>query len=198
MNKGVWQYCIILSVLLCTAVIGCKKSDEQPDVNDNNKGESSEYYFRCKIDGVLTEFTSIDSAIFTVNTSNNTRSFLLGVMKSLTTPDHMGVFINNFSGVDLVQGQKYVTEFNPATGVTRMQAAITYTVIGEGNFSSAIQPGKNGSDGIESAEIILSEITDSYVKGTFKGSLLVNEASSDDIKYQVTEGEFKLPRGKDR
>ena len=171
-------------------IAGCKKSPLDIITPD------SEYYIRCKVDGSEKKWKIPDSAyFFTTPVSaaniNEIKQFACSGVDDLNTMNGLSININDFTGSNIVAGKTYKTVVTG--GITSTQAMITWNnLTGDAYVSvlSMIGPVK------ESAEITLTEITDKYVKGAFKGKLLVDEVNSATVKYNLTNGEFYLPRSR--
>lgn len=180
-----------LYLVFIALILSCDK--ENSEIITPN----SEYYFRCKIDGELNEFVVAgNSCNFTTDYNSGLRTFAAG--GAVAGKHSMSVIINNFTGASIEANKIYKTVYTAGTGITSIQSFISYSIglSGEG-YNSTLTPGEFVSPAPESAEIVLTEITDKYVKGTFKGNLLVDETESNDIKYRITEGVFYLPRSAD-
>lgn len=164
---------------------GCKKSPLDRMIPETG------YYLRCKIDGTKKEFNLTDSAYLPATSQNGIYSFGVGGVDNISTMNHLSVIINDGTGKPIATDKTYTT-IAPGD-ITEVQAVIIYSNLTGDYYASAFLPDKPS---YESAEITLSEITDKYVKGTFKGKLLVDEFASPAVKYNITEGEFYLPRSK--
>lgn len=175
---------ILSAAFLCLSA-GCEKNAIDGTVPE------TEYYLRCKIDGTKKDFKVTDSAYLPETSWNGIYSFGIGGIDNISTMNQLSVIINDGTGKPITAGKTYTT-IAPAD-VTQVQAVIIYSNLNGEYYTSAFFPDKPS---YESAEITLSEITDKYVKGTFKGKLLEDESSSSAVKYNITEGEFYLPRSK--
>lgn len=172
-------------------LFSCKKENDDTILPDDK------YYFRCKIDGVLENYpVAMNACGFYADYTLGTKGF--GASGSIPGKSALTVVITDFTGNTIKSDSIYKANYIAGTGVTKLQAFISFTdgITGVG-YNSTITPGEFVSPAPESAEIILTEITSAYVKGKFKGNLLVDETMSNDIKYRITDGEFYLPRSAD-
>jgi hypothetical protein len=176
---------LILSVVFLCFSTGCKKNSVDRMIPE------TEYYLHCKIDGVKKEFKVTDSAYLPATSLNGIYSLGIGGVDNISTMNQLSVIINDGTGKPITTGKTYTT-IAPGD-ITQVQVVIFYSNLGGEYYTSAFLP---DNPSYESAEITLSEITDKYVKGTFKGKLLVDASASPAVKYNITEGEFYLPRSK--
>jgi hypothetical protein len=175
-------YCIATG-FACLSISSCKKSlsDIAP---------STEYYLHCKVNGISKEFSLPDSAYF-LPLPGGIYSFAGGAVDDLSSMNQLSIIINDFSGSPIEKGKTYKTVING--GITSTQAYLVWSNPGGEAYISVMSmlgPVK------ESAEITLTEITDKYVKGKFKGKLMADEVNSPVVKYTITDGEFYMPLGK--
>lgn len=171
--------------LLALFISGCKKALTDIQVPE------SEYYFRCKIDGVEKKFKIPDSAYLPESKWNGIYSFAAGGVDDLSTLNQMSLCINDGTNNPIVEGKTYKTVITG--GITQVQSWITYANLTGDYYYSALT---QANPPFESAEIVLTEIADTYVKGKFKGKLLVDENVSATVKFTIADGEFYLPRSK--
>lgn len=177
---------------------GCSSDD---DIDDPN---TSEYYFRFKVDGVQIDYE------YTPDSQIN----LTGIYDK---DENTGIYAINIAGIKNIfeSGTNTLTIF--VSDTLGISTGVTYSNIpgervdfpdfafllgyqsSEGNSYIASGAGIYPLHGLyDPAYVEFSEIADTYISGTFSGTLLWYDSSGGTNELVdsvvVSEGEFKVPR----
>lgn len=187
-----------IAVLYCLFLVhACKKSNADNSGNNQN----SEYYLRFKANGVKKEYTSQPAAIFTKVTSDGVYGGLFDAYKDYTAGVQDVVSIIIFSSNPVVANISY---HDPLKTIKTDQTAVpqillTYTDEHKNTFQSMGPIGDENGNTIfagvvADAQVTITELTSTYIKGTFSGSTYLSTDISLQQKQAITEGEFYLKR----
>lgn len=172
---------LVLFLFLSAIALSCKK-------NLGLLAPATEYYIKCKVDGKEKHFKIPDSALVNWQPVTGIYSFAAGAVDDLASMTNISIIVNDATGQKIVTSKTYNTVITG--GITQTQAFISWSNLTGESYTSPLSllgPVK------ESAEIVLDEITDKYVKGRFKGKLLPDEVNSAVVKHVLTDGTFYLP-----
>ncbi len=168
-----------LAILLLSATLftACKKS--------SSGSSSTTYFVKFKLDGVQKEYKGIPN-FTTVTLPSSPVIYSLAVQASLATSvalkDHIAINANDIATI--ATGKTYK---NQDAGGTIQAVLMYYDNAGNAYSSVMVNP-----ESINDAVITFSEVTSTYVSGTFTGK--VAAVSGGTTTYTITEGSFKVPK----
>jgi hypothetical protein len=195
MNRYILGLILLVIILL---PVGCSKDDDS--FNDN---EDSEYQFQFKVDGTEQKYIFGDNqvnltgsygyngniGVYSINIAGSRNIFesgknTLSIFVSDTREFSKGVTLSNIPG----EGDDY-PDFSFSMGYFN----------NEGNLYIAGGAGDNPMFGLyKPAFVKFSEISETYISGTFSGTLLWYDSSSGSNvlldSVVITEGKFNVPR----
>ncbi len=145
--------------------------------SDSTSTQASEYYFECKIDGVLKTFNNRLTSLRYLNSENKEIDFGGFSENSINVVPSFNIQLGSFlSGVVIIP-KTYTEPANniPGNGVLASYANGTTFL-----YSTVNSDPKNFT-------VIISELNNTFVKGTFSG---IMKDSQTGILVTVTEGRF--------
>ncbi len=164
---------IILLFTIVFLFINCSSGGS----SETTANTTSEYYFECKIDGVLKIFNSRLTSVRYLNSENKEIYFGGFSENSINVVPSFNIQIGSFlSGVVVIP--KTYTE--PANGVPGNGVLASYANGTTFLYSSVNSEPRNFT-------VIISELNNTFVKGTFSG---IMKNSSTGLVVTVTEGKF--------
>lgn len=189
---------IAAAVFLVLAVVpGCKKSGGSG--GGNGAGSNGSYYMKFKLNGVPVEYDSQPFAGFSYSKPDSLYTCVIAAYKDINAGLKNAVTITLFSNTAIAAGS-----YNDPTKATRAgngeivarNTIFYYDSTATGFLTMGMFVDKNGNIGlpgvVANAELTISEITSSYIKGTFSGT--VYKSSTLTQTYSISDGEFYLKR----
>ncbi|MES1223212.1 MAG: hypothetical protein ABUT20_47400 [Bacteroidota bacterium] len=167
-------YTVLFSLLLITFA-GCKKSAETAVAGDS--------YMRYKLNGTKKDY-NFCSATFLSAVNGIYSTGIAGANSNDPSNDFS---ITLFSKTPLSQGATFTAALVPATYFTQGQLAYVQSSKGYTSAGTVINPAAKVS-------VIITELSSTYVKGTFSGTLYSDADNYTTVVYTVTEGEFNAKR----
>jgi hypothetical protein len=185
----------ILLVILFT--MGCSKDDDTTE-------KESEYYFRYKVEASQQDYkfgNNQTNLIGSHGFDENTATFAINIagIQKISEPgkNTLSIFVSDTEG--FTTGIDYSNI--PGEGDEYPDFIFTMGYYdGEGNLYIAGGQGDNPiyADLYEPAFVKFSEITDTYISGTFSGVLIWYDSSQGTNEFidsvVISEGTFKVPR----
>ncbi|HET8736317.1 MAG TPA: hypothetical protein VFM69_06945 [Pricia sp.] len=194
------RYLCYLLLFIAFLFQGCSTDNGAPDP------KTSEYYFRFKVDGVEIEYeftpdsyinlTGIyekdeNKEIYAINIAG------FGNILEPGTTNYLSIFVSD--SLDISTGVTYSNIPGEGDDFPDLLFSMGY-VDSEGNSYGAAAFGDNPlySNLYEPAFVEFPEIADTYISGTFSGTLIWYDTSTGINEFVdsvvVSEGEFKVPR----
>jgi hypothetical protein len=173
-NHFLMLYAALLLFFVCSFG-GCKKSTPSAGLGDS--------YMRYKLNGTKKDYNGC-SAVF-LSAVNGI--YGVGIAGASSNDPSNDFSITLFAKTALSQGQTFTAGL--VTGTYYTQGGLAY-VEGSKSYSSAgtiINPAAKVS-------VIITELSSTYVKGTFSGTLYSDASNYTTVAYTVTEGEFNAKR----
>ncbi|MFT4155888.1 hypothetical protein [Parafilimonas sp.] len=149
---------------------------------DSSGSSSGDYYMKFKRDGTEIKMTYIPQAFFTDVSSIGLYNCSL---EAFTSDGKTTLILMIYDPSAIAAGKTYMQDYFPSVAI--VQAQMAYTDETATGYSS----GSTISDPDAACIITISELTDTYIKGTFSGKLLTSDYNG--IKYAITDGAFYLP-----
>ena len=169
----------IYFILVLFLALGCSKDDESPSGSSGPTAGGNDYGFEAMVDSVLVQIpiSSVQAAIYS-NASN--------------VPPSLEIFVDN--GID--ENFKLTQWFQTLPSIDEIQAgqvtdfSMAYAINGEfwaNNKSDLLQPGYQYPPNGPIGELVILEVTDAYISGTFS---FLGMNPLDQSTVQVSEGAF--------
>lgn len=176
-----------LFLLLSAAIFlfsSCKQDSSSGSSGDNNDELSAPYYFRCKVDGTLQNFTStytcslskIDIA------SAHYYTFLLQAAVNKTNAPYIQIQLTQ----ETLFGTIPVTHTSSSASLNCIYAPNV------SNLSGEAYSGGSTMGNPTTFQLIVTTLDNTTIKGTFAGTVSKGEGSAATNK-SITDGEFYMP-----
>ncbi len=162
---------VVISIFLLT---GCKK---------NSSGSGGKYYIRFDRNGSSIEMDLQPQSSFYDSLAAGLNT---GTMEAFTSDGKQAMLLFVYNNSPVAAGT-YTQNFVSANQ-SIPQAQMAYT----DETGTAYSSGSSILNASAAAIITISELTNTYVKGTFSGNLLTSDYSG--VQYKITNGEFYLQR----
>jgi hypothetical protein len=193
MNRSSFHHLLYLAAVLSIFFFNCKKSSSGP-----GNGSGSGYYMRCKLNGASVEYNSQAFAGISHLTSDNLYTCVMGAYKDVNAGAKNAFTITIFSANPIAAGVGYNDPLKAqgGSGNTIPQTTIFwYDATGAGYLTAGALSDNTGSTPISgvvaNAQLTITELTSTYLKGTFSGTAYRSDFASSEA---ITDGEFYLRR----
>ncbi len=175
---------LLTFVLLLGLMASCKKDKpEKPDGGNPPPPPPANYYVKMKMDGTSLSYTGTVKAIRGIEEDGTTHTLQIQGIKGNGSTDEIDLVV--LSVEDATTGD--YTEGNYETYAIFGVYAPQNRADDLGIYYAGITPNNAAP-----FKIKISEMTNTYVKGTFSGTFYDNEGEGTNKKV-FTEGEFKAP-----
>ena len=187
--------CFLSIIAIGLFLSSCKKES----VSNNNADDHN--YISFKSDGVEKEYASNSFATFSPADTSGIYMGFMGAYQNTVGSDQPQISLLLMSEAEYTAGQVFQDPLKTVThgGVKEPQVIITYLEFVDPNgfqslglFSELVgQPGYLEHT-VADAKATITEITASYVKGTFSATVFKSDDPS--LKRVITDGKFYLKR----
>jgi len=184
---------ILTALLMVLTLPSCKKS------SSSGPSSGSGYYMKFKLNGVQVEYDSQPIAALSYSSQDSIYTCVIAAYKDVNAGLENAIAITVLSNSAIVAGAKYddPAKAREVNGEVAPQNTTFYydstanAWLTMGNLVDA--NGNVSLPGIvANAQLTITELTSSYMKGTFSGT--VYKSSTLSQYYSITEGEFYLKR----
>lgn len=172
----------------------CKKSGGSGSSNGGS------YYMKFKLNGVQVEFDSEPIAGISYSKADSLYTCVIAAYKDVNSGLKNAVTITIFSNSTIAAGVAYndpAKAVGPNGAPTPQNTIFYYDSTANSYLTMGAFADANGSvllpGVVADAQLTISEMTSTYIKGTFSGT--VYKSSTLNQYYSITEGEFYLKRG---
>jgi len=193
MKKSSFHSILYFAAILSILFSNCKKSSSDP-----GNGNGSGYYMRCKLSGASVEYTSQAFASISHLTSDNLYTCVMGAYKDVNAGAKNAFTVTIFSVNPIAANVGYNDPLKAqgSSGNTVPQTTIFwYDATGAGYLTVGSLSDNSGNTSISgvvaNAHLTITELTSTYLKGTFSGTVYRSDLSTSEV---VTDGEFYLKR----
>lgn len=169
---------LFISIISITLLISCSKKE------DSALNTDSDYFMSFKANGTEIIYTDILSAQFEDAPNQNIHGLTMAGanFNGSSTDEDFGIILMN--DTPITEGS-YNQDYIPNTYASR--AFMSY-IKGEQGYSSA---SPLLSD-VAKANVTITEITNTYISGTFSGTLVKSDDDYSVITHEITNGKFKI------
>lgn len=148
---------------------------------DSGSNSGGGYYIKFKRDGKEIKMTYSPQAVFA---DVSLIGLYNGTFEAFTSDGKTTMLIIIYDASPVAAGKTYTQDFLSTASLPQAQLAYTdETTTGYSSGSTILNPDA-------STTVSISDLTDTYIKGTFSGKLLTSDYKG--IKYTITDGEFYL------
>lgn len=178
-------------VIACAMLfIACIKNADTPrDDNDN----SGDYYLKCKIDGIETNFNYLPQAFFNLSDADTFYSTSLVAYKAKPMINDTSNFVILMADNKPMVKNVVYTNYGASGGNTQRIKLNALTQLDKGTFYASWGDEFASFGIVSDTKVEFTEVGDKHLKGTFSGTMY-QQIDGSSPKHVVTDGEFYVQK----